>query len=86
MPIKIEDIIMGKSYQLTNGTTRKVFEIVPDKAGRNNEADAKDIIRYEAEKWGYDSRQHNGKTRVRLKVREKMKRADFANEASKRLD
>lgn len=85
MPLRIEEVELGKSYQLINGTVRKVFEIVPEIANRN-EISERDIIRYEAEKWGYDQSRHNGKTRVKMKVREKMKRADFAKEASKRLD
>lgn len=86
MALKSEDIEMGKSYQLINGTIRKVFEIVPEHSGKMNEVSERDIIRYEAEKWGYDQSRHGGKTRVKIKVREKMKRADFAKEASKRLD
>lgn len=86
MPLKSEDIELGKSYQLVNGTIRKVFEIVPEHPSRRDEVSERDIIRYEAEKWGYDEGRHGGKTRVKLKVREKMKRADFAKEASKRLD
>ena len=85
MPLRIEEVELGKSYQLLNGTVRKVFEIVPE-ISTNDEISERDIIRYEAEKWAYDKSRHNGKTRIRTKVREKMKRADFAKEASKRLD
>ncbi|MCH2546846.1 MAG: hypothetical protein MK052_04455 [Alphaproteobacteria bacterium] len=86
MPLKSEDIHMGKSYQLLNGTVRKVFEIVPNKTGKRGEVNDKDIVRYEAEKWGYDPARYGGKTRVKIKVREKMHRVDFAKEVSKRLD
>lgn len=87
MPLKPEEIVMGKSYQILNGTVRRVFEIVPDaiRKSRDDVSD-KDIIRYEAEKWGYDNSRHGGKTRVKMKVREKMCRCDFAKEASKRVD
>lgn len=88
MPVKPEEVELGKSYQLINGTIRRVFEIVPDAAARRGRDDFsdKDIVRYEAEKWGYDSSRHGGKTRVKMKVREKMTRCDFAKEASKRVD
>lgn len=87
MPIKPEDVELGKSYQLTNGTIRRVFEIVPDATARSqNDVSDKDIIRYEAEKWGYDPTRHGGKARVKMKVREKMNRCDFAKEATKRVD
>jgi hypothetical protein len=87
MPVKPEDVELGKSYQMPNGMVRKVFEIVPDGVRRTrDDVSDKDIIRYEAEKWGYDENRHGGKTRVKQKIREKMKRCDFAKEASKRLD
>ena len=85
MPLKPEEVELGKSYQLLNGTIRKVFEIVPE-IPTQDKISERDIIRYEAEKWGYDQSRHNGKTRVKQKVREKMKRVDFAKEANKRLD
>jgi hypothetical protein len=86
MPLKIEEVELGKSYQLQNGTIRKVFEIVPENPANFNGACDRDIIRYEAEKWSYDVGRFGGKTRVKVKVREKMKRCDFANEATKRID
>ena len=86
MAIKIEEVELGKSYQLHNGTTRKVFEIVPFNHNRQEGLSELDIIRYEAEKWGYDKGKYGGQTRVKVKVREKMKRVDFANEAVKRID
>lgn len=87
MPVKPEEVELGKSYQLTNGTIRRVFEIVPDSVARgSNDVSDKDIVRYEAEKWGYDAGRYGGKTRVKMKVREKMMRCDFAKEASKRVD
>lgn len=87
MPVKPEDVEIGKSYQLHNGTVRKVLEIVPEQRHhRQEEVSDRDIIRYEAEKWGYDSNRYGGNTRVRLKTREKMNRADFAKEVSRRID
>lgn len=87
MPVKPHQIEVGKTYQLNNGTTRKVIEIVPDpKHAARDEVSEGDIIRYEAEKWGYDTHRFNGKTRVRVRSREKLKRSEFAQEASKQLD
>lgn len=85
MPLKPEEVELGKSYQLLNGTVRKVFEIVPE-IPTKDEISERDIIRYEVEKWSYDQSRYNGKTRTKQKVREKMKRADFAKEANKRLN
>ena len=87
MPVKPEDVEIGKSYQIQNGTVRKVLEIVPEQMRtKRDDVSDRDIIRYEAEKWGYDSNRHGGKTRVRMKMREKMNRADFAKEVSRRVD
>ena len=85
MVLRIDDILLGKSYLLLNGTTCKIFEIIPRGHSRD-EINNRDIICYEAEKWIYDDKRHNGKTRVRIKVREKMQRFDFAKDAARRLD
>jgi hypothetical protein len=85
MPLKIDEVEIGKSYQFANGTVRKVYEIVPELRNKA-EAHEQDIVRYEAERWAYDNNRYGGKTRVRVKVREKTKRSDFAKEAIKRLD
>lgn len=86
MSIKSDDIELGKSYQLPNGLVRRVFEIIPFDSTNFNGISDQDMIRYEAEKWAYDNNRFGGKTRVKVKVREKMKRSDFANEAAKRID
>lgn len=87
MSIKKEDVEIGKTYLLPNGNSRKVFEIIPHASVRgSDEVSEHDIIRFEAEKWGYDKGQYEGRTRVRIKTRAKMRRGDFAKEASKRVD
>lgn len=88
MPVKLDEVEIGKSYQLNNGMVRRIFEIVKDPrvAHAHNEISDADIIKFEAEKWGYDAKTHGGKTRTKIKIREKLKRVDFAKEASKRLD
>lgn len=88
MAVNLEDVEIGKSYQLANGTVRKVYEIVPDSASahvRENISKA-DIIRYEATKWAYDASRDGGRSRVKVKVREKLNRADFAKEVLRRID
>lgn len=84
MPLRIEDVKVDKSYQLPNGIIRKIYEIIPVISSK--EIHSRDIVRYEAEKWAYEANRYGGKTRVKVKVREKMHRGDFANEAAKRLD
>ena len=88
MPLKATEVELGKSYQLNNGTVRRIFEIIKDPkcAGKPEEISDADIIKFEAERWGYDASKHGGKTRAKLKVREKLKRIDFAKDALKRLD
>lgn len=88
MPVKPAEVEIGKSYQLNNGVVRRVFEIIKDPkvANKPDEVSDADIIKYEAEKWGYDARKHQGKTRAKVKVREKSKRSDFAKEVQKKLD
>lgn len=87
MAVKLEEVELGKTYQLNNGSTRRILEIIPDGVRkRQDEASDEDIVRFEAEKWGYDPGRHGGHTRVKVKVREKQKRCDFAKEVIKRLD
>ena len=88
MAIKMDDIEIGKSYLSKVGSARKVLEIVPDRSNgvKFGEVAEEDIIRYESEKWGYDAAKYAGKTRVKVKTREKMRRIDFAKDTVKRLD
>ncbi len=87
MSIRIDEVELGKTYKAQNGATRRVIEIIPDRASRkDDDISNRDVIRYEAEHWGYDKTRHNGHTRVKIKVREKQNRQDFAKDSVKRLD
>lgn len=86
MVLKLEEVELGKRYQLANGIIRRVFEIIPDPTVKQGVVSVNDIIRYEAEKWGYDMEKGGPHTRARIKVREKLTRKDFAKDVYKRLD